>query len=69
MKKRKNYRSIYGKSKIRKGWHIHHIDFDKNNNSKNNLIAVPEEVHVVIHQCGYCNREEINDLISIYKNP
>ena len=36
------------------------------NNSLNNLIAVPKKVHTVIHQTGYLNRNEINNLIQLY---
>ena len=32
-----------------------------------NLIAVPEKVHTVIHQCGYMPKDEIQNLIQIYK--
>ena len=65
--RRKNYRSTYGRDKIPEGWEVHHIDFDKHNNDLENLIVVPTEVHVAIHQSGYCEREEIENLINIYK--
>ena len=63
------YRTLYEKhiEKIPKGWHVHHIDFNHNNNSLDNLIAVPEIVHTVIHQSGYMPKDEIQNLIQIYK--
>lgn len=64
-----NYRALYIKnvSAIPKGWDIHHIDFNHDNNDIKNLIAVPKIVHKVIHQCGYTPREEIENLIKLYK--
>tara|TARA_R100000655_G_scaffold9865_1_gene24286 strand:+ start:506 stop:712 length:207 start_codon:yes stop_codon:yes gene_type:complete len=63
-----NYRKLYENKigKIPNDWEIHHIDFNHNNNDINNLIAIPKIVHVVIHQTGYSNRSEINNLIKIY---
>lgn len=63
-----NYRKLYENKigKIPNDWEIHHIDFNHNNNDINNLIAIPKIVHVVIHQTGYLNRSEINNLINIY---
>lgn len=65
-KKREDYRKIYGKSKIPEGWEVHHIDFDKHNNEIDNLIAVPKEVHIAIHQSGYCDKQQIEKLIKLY---
>tara|TARA_R100001463_G_scaffold41227_2_gene87045 strand:+ start:1827 stop:2048 length:222 start_codon:yes stop_codon:yes gene_type:complete len=64
-----NYRKLYEEQigKIPKGWQVHHIDFNHNNNSLDNLIAVPELVHTVIHQTGYMSKDEIENLIHIYK--
>ena len=67
--KRSDYRLKYKKHhniNLCKDIDVHHIDWNKNNNDINNLIAVPKMVHVVIHQSGYLNREEINSLILIY---
>ena len=63
-----NYRKLYENKigKISNDWEIHHIDFNHNNNDIDNLIAIPKIVHVVIHQTGYLNRSEINNLINIY---
>ena len=66
----KNYRSFY-KNKIElypTDWEIHHIDFNHENNSKENLIAVPKIVHTTIHKCGLCSRDEIEQMIKIYKS-
>ena len=63
-----NYRKLYEKNigKIPDKWDVHHIDFNHNNNSLNNLIAVPSMVHMIIHQSGYIPRDEIENLIQIY---
>ena len=66
----KNYRSLY-KNEIElypTDWEIHHIDFNHGNNNKENLIAVPKIVHVTIHKCGLCSRDEIERMIAIYKS-
>jgi hypothetical protein len=64
-----NYRKLYKKlvGDIPKNWEIHHIDFNHENNSIDNLIAVPSIVHMVIHQSGFIPRDEIENLIQIYK--
>lgn len=64
----KNYRKLYESvhGKIVNGWEIHHIDFNHDNNDIENLISVPKEVHVMIHQCGFMDREEINHYINRY---
>lgn len=63
-----NYRILYEKhiEKIPKDWDVHHIDFNHNNNSLDNLIAIPKVIHTVIHQCGYMAKDEIENLIQIY---
>ena len=45
------YRDIWEKTygPIPKGWHIHHIDRNHNNNDINNLCCVPPQVHYDIH--------------------
>jgi hypothetical protein len=42
------YKWTYGDKP--KGWHIHHIDANKVNNSPKNLIALPAKMHRTIHQ-------------------
>lgn len=47
-----NYRQIwevYNKQKIPKGWHIHHIDGNHENNEPTNLACVSPEEHFNIH--------------------
>ena len=65
-----NYRKLYIEQieKIPYDWDIHHIDFNHDNNSLDNLIAVPKTVHKVIHQTGYLERKEIEALTELYKN-
>lgn len=51
-----NYRKYYEKElkcKIPKGWHIHHIDLDRNNNEINNLVAIPKKLHEEFHRVHY----------------
>lgn len=48
----KNYRKIYEEAlgiKIPEGHEIHHIDFDRNNNTIKNLISLPKELHQRYH--------------------
>jgi hypothetical protein len=64
-----NYRKkyeLYHNVKLTPDTDIHHIDWNHNNNDIENLMAVPKLVHTIIHQHGYLNREEINNLIDIY---
>ena len=65
-----NYRKLYEQNieKIPDNWEIHHIDFNHNNNKIDNLIAVPSMVHMIIHQCGFVPRDEIENLIQIYED-
>jgi hypothetical protein len=65
-----NYRSFYEDQieSIPENWEVHHIDFNHNNNHIDNLIAVPKIVHVTIHKCGLCSKEEIEQMIEIYKS-
>lgn len=65
-----NYRKLYEKhiGVIPDKWDIHHIDFNHDNNSLDNLIAVPTMVHMIIHQSGFIPRDEIENLIQIYED-
>tara|TARA_R100000656_G_scaffold122550_1_gene98231 strand:+ start:794 stop:1009 length:216 start_codon:yes stop_codon:yes gene_type:complete len=65
-----SYRELYEKhiEKIPKDWDVHHIDFNHNNNSLDNLISIPKVIHTVIHQCGYMSKDEIENLIQIYNS-
>lgn len=42
------YAAAYGNPP--RGWHIHHIDYDKFNNHAENLIAIPSAVHSALHR-------------------
>lgn len=51
-KTQKNYRKIYSDYygvEIPKGFHIHHIDGNRENNHPHNLLAIPEYVHQRYH--------------------
>lgn len=53
MKRSKMYRYYWEKhhgKKIPKGYHIHHIDGNKDNNSINNLLCVSPEEHKKLHE-------------------
>jgi hypothetical protein len=62
-----NYRKYYEIKKgikLRPDWDIHHIDFERNNNHIDNLYAMPSIMHKHLHQhLGYCDREELDELI------
>lgn len=48
-----NYKKIYTsitKKPIPKGFDIHHIDMNRNNNSIENLVMLPKELHRQYHQ-------------------
>jgi hypothetical protein len=64
-----NYRKKYElhhNIKLAKDYDVHHIDWNHQNDDIDNLIHIPKLVHVVIHQTGYLNREEINNLVELY---
>ncbi len=42
------YRKTYGD--IPNGWHVHHLDGNRKNNHRDNLIAVTPEMHYEIHK-------------------
>ena len=58
MAKPKNYK---------KGYHLHHIDWNHKNNSPQNLISIPPVVHRIIHNSGVNEREEIVKLVNIFE--
>lgn len=65
-----NYRKLcentYGK--IPKGWEVHHIDWNHDNNDIKNIIALPKKIHILVHKyLGYVNREELTKILEIYK--
>lgn len=35
--------------KIKPNWHVHHCDFNKDNNNIENLIQIPKEMHEYLH--------------------
>lgn len=48
-----DYRKIYFDStgvEIPKNYEIHHIDFDRSNNTIQNLVALPTDIHRLYHQ-------------------
>lgn len=59
---RKLYESIHGK--INQGWDIHHIDWSRENNDIDNLIAIPKKIHFLTHKYwGYIDRNEYEQLL------
>lgn len=47
------YRKTYEKEtgfKVPKKWEVHHIDFDRENNHIDNLIAIPKKIHRRYHE-------------------
>jgi len=64
-KYRKLYEDTHGE--IEPDWHVHHIDWNHNNNVIDNLISLPRKVHELIHgYLGYVNREEIIELTKLF---
>ena len=64
-----NYRLFYERThKVSiTGLEVHHIDWDHENNDINNLIALPIQLHQLIHSYfGYVDREGINILLIEY---
>jgi hypothetical protein len=43
------------KRKVKKGYDIHHIDKNRNNNSILNLVALPKELHQKYHKNQFSN--------------
>ena len=50
MNYRELYKEYYGVS-ITESYDIHHIDFNRSNNSIDNLILLPKELHAKYHRC------------------
>ena len=47
-----DYRKIYEsetKTKIPKGFDVHHLDFNRDNNDISNLVALPRDLHAKFH--------------------
>ena len=66
-KHRRAYEAVCGA--IPKGYHVHHIDWDSNNNAPDNLIALPEHIHVAIHRCEQSSintRAQVEQLIRMF---
>jgi len=64
-----NYKKIYTDhyGSPPKGWHIHHIDWVDDNNSPNNLYALPSKLHKIIHDhLGIINRDKLDVVLSQY---
>ena len=71
--------SLALKRKLRKGEHVHHIDYNKKNNDPSNLIVCSNDYHRIIHartdalnacgnasfmKCAYCG--EYDDPFNMY---
>lgn len=56
------HREVYKQynGNIQAGWDVHHIDRDKTNNTIENLIALPHNLHFAVHQLDYRKRERNN---------
>lgn len=53
MRSKKNYRKFYEEIigyKIPKGFDIHHLDYDNNNNKFDNLLMLPKKLHNKFHK-------------------
>lgn len=51
--------------------HIHHIDWNHNNNTPDNVVVLCQRCHVIIHRTHYVSRDEMLELkkkILSYKN-
>ena len=59
------YEDVHGK--IEDNWDVHHIDWNHKNDDLNNLIAIPQKVHQLIHNyLGYTTREECELLTKLF---
>lgn len=65
-----NYKKIYENYhniKLEKGYDVHHIDGNRENNKINNLISLPRKFHKCLHNwVGLINREAIQILLTWY---
>ena len=66
----KNYKKLYEKHhniKVQKGYDIHHIDGNRENNKISNLICLPRKFHKSLHNwVGLVNRQAIEVLLNWY---
>jgi hypothetical protein len=57
---------INGKSYLKKEWHVHHIDFNKLNNDKNNLFVITKSFHMQFHDSlKIIHRDELGRIKSL----
>ena len=65
-----DYRKLYEQHhnlEIPKEFDVHHIDWNHDNNDIDNLIAIPKEIHKLVHSnLGYVNRGEFEVLLKKY---
>jgi hypothetical protein len=54
---------------IPEGYTIHHIDYNHNNNSLDNILIVPTPIHVWIHRCIGNKNIFVSNLEKIKRNP
>lgn len=60
-----DYRKFYEektKRRLPKNWEIHHINFNREDNSIENLLALPQKIHAAFHRVYYT---EINFLVNV----
>lgn len=54
--------------KVQKGYEVHHVDWNRENNDIENLVHIPKKVHVCIHNYfGYVTKEECDTLRKVYE--
>lgn len=70
-----DYRTFYEqktKRKLPSGWDVHHIDFNRENNEIENLLAIPKHIHILYHkihrQEACCFHVHTLDLKPTYQN-
>lgn len=65
-----NYRKFYQENTgvlIPKGYDVHHIDLNRDNNDISNLVAIPKKVHQLYHQQLRYDGIPIN--VNVLSNP